>query len=141
MEKVYLKDLQPDEVIRRFKAGEVAKNDRFGISYKIIDDILCGIWGDGGVTYNVAIAIDKDELSYFEEPEELKFELGNRYKTRDGHCAIFHYIDKNNNVFPYKFVIVGENHFYATDKDGRRYKDTENRLDIVAGWSDDDGAC
>lgn len=137
MKKVYLKDLQPNEVIRRFKAGEVAKNDRFGISYKIIGDILCGIWGDDGVTYNVAIAIDKDELSYFEEPEKLKFEPGNRYKTRDGHCAIFHYIDRNNNVFPYKFVIVGENYSYATGEDGRRFKDTENRLDIVAEWSDD----
>lgn len=138
MKRVYLKDLQPDEVIRRLKSGEVVKHIRGNYEKKLIDGVICTIFNKKGHIINDCIT--SDESAYFEEPEELKFELGTRYKTRDGHCAIFHYIDKNNNVFPCKFVIVGENYFYATDKDGRCYKDTENRLDIVSEWSDD-GKC
>lgn len=42
MKKVYLKDLQPDEVIRRLKAGEVAKVEDSEYVFKFIDGMLCG---------------------------------------------------------------------------------------------------
>ena len=41
--KTYLKDLTPDEVIRRLKAGEVVKHEKGNYEKKWIDGIICTI--------------------------------------------------------------------------------------------------
>lgn len=142
MKKVYLKDLTPDEVIRRLKAGEVLKTIDEDTEMKIVEGLLCSFYKDGSFTINGDFHIDKDldKYYYFEEPEELKLEDGKCYKTRDGHCAICHYIDKKDNMFPYKFVVVGEYVAFSTNEDGRLYKNTEDKLDLISEWSNEDVA-
>ena len=70
--KTYLKDLRPDEVIRRLKAGEVVKHDMISDKYKIIDGMLWGFFDDGDISCNDSIRISRDSEYYFETPDELK---------------------------------------------------------------------
>lgn len=62
--KTYLKDLSPEEVISRLKAGEVVKVKGEKYTYKMIDGILCGLYGNGGFDFNTTIF--KSEQHYFE---------------------------------------------------------------------------
>lgn len=133
MKKVYLKDLQPDEIIRRLKAGEVVKSGSEIIKW--IDGILCTLYNDGEITYNPLISVSKNSSCYFEEPEELKLEVGKCYRTRDGRKAFISVVD---DMYAYGIIegnsVVttwGHNGVCDTDDDGG---------DIISEWSDDDVA-
>lgn len=135
--KTYLKDLTPDEVIRRLKAGEVVKNERTTTILKIIDGMVCRIWADGDIDYNMSISINKTADDYFEYPYNIKLEVGGRYKNKGGdQVCIFCCV---NNI--YKGVIMGTFDIFEWNEYGSYYKDgTESQLDIISEWSDDDVA-
>lgn len=139
MKKVYLKDLQPDEIIRRLKAGEVFKEEKGNYEKKLIDGIICTIYANNKYIINDYL-ISNDETSYFEEQEELKLEVGKCYKTRDGRKAFI--ASKNNNSdYPFWGIIEGYTKgeiWQENGKYGALWK--ENRLDLISEWSDDDVA-
>lgn len=138
MKKVYLKDLQPDEVIRRLKAGEVVKcetdeHEPMKGQYKMIDGVLCGFFEGGDILYGAAI--EQDNGFYFEEPEKLKIEVRKPYKTKDGRKAFISVVD---DMYAYGIIegnsVVttwGHNGVCDTDDDGG---------DLISEWSDDDVA-
>lgn len=88
MKKVYLKDLKPDEVIRRLKSGEVIKSKySTKAEIKMIGGVICRI-SEHEILYGGALVVYKSgagyDQYYFEEPEELELEDGKRYKTKSG---------------------------------------------------------
>lgn len=135
--KTYLKDLTPEEVIRRLKAGEVVENEKCKIKYKIIEGVLCGLWTDGGIDYNARIISDKEKGWYFETPDELKLEVGKCYKTRDGRMAFVNF--KDNKIS--SGVIVGSLDVFSWKEDGT-YLHTaiDSNYDLISEWSDYDVA-
>lgn len=137
MKKVYLKDLKPDEVIRRLKAGEVVKDEKSKEIIKMIEGILSFISPLGNIRLNIILNPLCPDY-YFEEPEKLKIEVGKCYKTRDGRKAFICYNDEK------------EDYFWGSiqaDIGGTRWKENglwirseENDIDLISEWSDDDVA-
>lgn len=134
--KTYLKDLTPDEVIRRLKAGESIKYDTSDAETKYCDGILLTIRHDGGYTINVQIRSCLNRVAYFETPDELKLEVGKCYKTRDGRKAFITIVNENDLV---SGVIENDNSIIHWHKDGVHTRtEKEHDLDVVAEWSDED---
>lgn len=140
MTKTYLKDLKPDEVIRRLKAGEVLKDKDSKTIVKIVDGFICAFRSNGEFTINDGVFSDCDtrELQYFETPDELKLEVGKCYKTRDGRKAFVSYYDKNKNE--YLGCIQDEDVVVYWCENGLWYENEESNEDLVSEWSDDDVA-
>lgn len=136
MKKVYLKDLQPDEVIRRLKAGEVVKDDKGKYEKKLIDGIICTIYNDKGYVINDYLI--SDVSAYFEEPEELKLEVGKCYRTRDGRKAFISYYIAD--IDRYNGIVYGDKSIRTWSPNGESTRDSMD-YDIVAEWRDDDGKC
>ena len=132
--KTYLKDLTPDEVIRRLKAGEVAKGEDCII--KMVDGVPCIYYGDGTVNFNILIILDKLTEIYFETPDELKLEVGKCYKTRDGRKAFVY----SHMGTTWKGVLVEIDGMLSWENDGRVYTSGEHDFDLISEWSDDDVA-
>lgn len=136
--KKYLKDLTPEEVIRRLKAGEMVKDDRCDVVVKMIDDIISSVFSDGSIRLNVTLDLFDDD-SYFETPDELKLEVGKCYKTRDGRKAFVCFFMYGVNR--YKGVIVGESFCksgYEWDEKGLLRNYMLSEVDLISEWSDDD---
>lgn len=137
--KTYLKDLTPDEVIRRLKVGEVVKNYDATKTYKIVDGMLCEFLPSGGVNYNIALQIWMNSNFYFETPDELKLEVGKCYKTRDGRKAFISIQNKLDKKF--SGIYVGCNSCCAWFNDGcYKIDKSESSFDLISEWSDDDVA-
>ena len=135
--KTYLKDLTPDEVIIRLKAGEEVNASQSKVKYKVIDGVLCGLWSDGEIDYNARIIGNKERVWYFETPDELKLEVGKCYKTRDGRKA-FVYLEVGDY---FRGVVEGDDKIYVWDGKGQySNRAMECRLDLISEWSDDDVA-
>lgn len=107
--KTYLKDLTPEEVIRRLKAGEVVKNETTSYVCKVIDGVLCGFRSDGEININTTFTIAKGGKYYFETPDELKLEVGKCYRTRDGRKAFVAVVDDK-----YVFGVIEDDRVTAT---------------------------
>lgn len=136
--KTYLKDLTPDEVIRRLKAGEVLKCEERVVT-KLVEGMLCTYYADDNIRLNSSIYIDdfaKENL-YFETPDELKLEVSKRYKTKDGRMA---FISLEVGEF-FSGVVEGDNSILVWNKKGE-YSDRVigDNLDLISEWSDDDVA-
>lgn len=132
--KTYLKDLTPEEVIRRLKAGEVIKNEQEKNIIKYIDDVLCNFCENGTVEYNTNFWICNCSY-YFETPDELKLEVGKCYKTRDGRKA-FVYLEVGDY---FSGVVEGDDKIYVWNEKGEySNRAMECRLDLISEWSDDD---
>lgn len=134
--KTYLKDLAPEEVIRRLKAGEVVKHEKGNYEKKWIDGIICTIFNSGGFIVNDFLR--EDESAYFETPDELKLEVGKCYKTRDGRKAFVFFYDEDENE--YYVCVQGINDVMYFNGDGSMDVDQEHDLDLISEWSDDDVA-
>ena len=133
--KTYLKDLTPDEVIRRLKAGEAIKNAVDDTeSYKFLDGFIVK-HNDDGYFLSCELYLSESPL-YFETPDELKLEVGKCYKTRDGRKAFVYKYD--NPVF--QGVLVESDGLLSWGKDGRVFISREDDLDLISEWSDDDVA-
>ena len=137
MKKVYLKDLQLDEVIRRLKSGEILKNEQSKSQIKYIDGVLCRICENGTIEYNTNFWTC-NIAHYFEEPEELKLEVGKPYKTKSGEKAFI--TDFNKYTRKYRGVIVGINEEFFSWQVQGILDGTDHAYDIVAEWGDDDVA-
>ena len=136
MKKVLLKDLQPDEVIRRLKAGEVVKDECSKEIIKMIEGILCSVSDLGNTRLNILLNPLCPDY-YFEEPEELKLEVGKFYRTRDGRKVFIFITDDYN----YRGVIENSNNDFAWREKGKSvYSTDDNNLDLVSEWSDEDVA-
>ena len=136
--KTYLKDLTPEEVIRRLKTGEVLKEDDSKTITKLVDGVWCTYCQNGAIVLNDDFILDSDarQYNYFETPDELKLEVGKCYKTRDGRKAFVYKYD--NPVF--QGVLVESDGLLSWGKDGRVFISREDDLDLISEWSDDDVA-
>lgn len=133
--KTYLKDLTPEEVIRRFKAGEVAKNS-LNQEVFIIDGVFCERVKDN--KFNINISLFHCENFYFETPDELKPEVGKCYKTRDGRKAFISYVAKDDEMC--FGCIQDDNTVTSWHKNGSFFAEEIDNLDLISEWSDDDVA-
>lgn len=95
--KTYLKDLSPEEVIRRLKAGEVVKCEKTNFVYKVIDDLPCIIYDDGEVVYNASLTICKNGPFYFDTPtnSSLKSENATARETEERLLFLVKYLMMN----------------------------------------------
>ena len=133
--KTYLKDLTPEEVIRRLKAGEVVKHDNGNYEKKLIEGIICTFFNSGGFVVNDALSDNSSE--YFETPDELKLEVGKCYKTRDGRKAFISIQNKLDKKF--SGIFVGCNSCCAWFNDGcYKIDKSESSFDLISEWRDDD---
>lgn len=134
--KTYLKDLTPDEVIRKLKAGEVVNFESSKEKIKIIDGIISGFYPNGDTMLNVSLDLT-DDILYFETPDELKIEVGKCYRTRDGRKAFISYYEASTDK--YYGIIYGENLMRSWNPNGECLTVCENK-DLISEWSDDDVA-
>ena len=134
MKRVYLKDLPIDEVIRRLKAGKILKNEQNKGQIKYINGVLCKICENGTIEYNTNFWTC-NVVHYFEEPEELKLEVGKCYRTRDGRKA---FISVVNDM--YACGIIEGNSVVTTWGHNGVCDNDDDGEDIISEWSDDDVA-
>lgn len=101
MKKIYLNTLTPEEIIKRFKNGDVAKyecEDDDPREAMLIDGFIVKKYlarGKSVFEISSGIYIDENDDYYFEEQEEFKVEKTGKYKTRDGRIAYVSYIEEN----------------------------------------------
>lgn len=138
MGKTYLKDLKPDEVIRRLLAGEVLREDDSKIKIKLVEGMICTYFSNGSVLINDSVLFDDNnkEDFYFETTDELKLEVGKCYKTRDGRKAFVCYYNKEDNE--YHGCILGSDTVVCWCENGLWYENEENGPDLISEWRDDE---
>lgn len=138
--KTYLKDLTPEEVIRRLKAGEVLKEDDSKTITKLVEGVWCTYYQNGSIGLNDGFNLDSDarQYYYFETPDELKLEVGKCYKTRDGRKAFVSSIMLDSE-FPFLGIIENCAKTENWLENGKfNIYQPENDLDLISEWSDDD---
>lgn len=133
--KTYLKDLTPEEVIKRLKAGEVVKYNNDIVQIKYIDGVLCKFSYGKIIEYNTNFST-YGVIYYFETSDELKLEVGKCYKTRDGRKAFINCEDLSS----YSGCVVGSDEVFLWGYNGLLYENQENDIDLISEWSDDDVA-
>lgn len=105
--KTYLKDLTPEEIIKRLKNGEIIKfdgNNAFHI--KMIDGIICRFYNRNNFVINGEF--DNDGF-YFETEEPFEIKEAGLYKTRDGRKVFVSDISKNpNRIYKISGIIEGD---------------------------------
>lgn len=137
--KTYLKDLTLEEIIRRLKAGEVLKEDDSKTITKLVEGVWCTYYQNGSIGLNDNFILDSEakQYNYFENPDELKLEVGKCYKTRDGRKAFI----STQSMADKKFlgVVVGCNSCWSWFNDGcYKIDKSESSFDLISEWSDDD---
>ena len=145
--KTYLKDLTPEEVIRRLKAGEVLIEDDSKTITKLVEGVWCTYCPDGSIWLNDGFNLNEKQYNYFETPDELKLEVGKCYKTRDGRKAYIFIKPIKYGIDYFEGVIIGELKHFTWTESGL-YVEQElnpefkvlNNLDLISEWSDDDVA-
>jgi hypothetical protein len=129
--KTYLKDLTPEEIIRRLKNGEVAKIENRKNFYKMIDGVLCYV-GESGFIINDVILIGEYN-EYFETEEPLIFEQGKFYKTREGKKA---YISRITATYIYG-IVTEKTSSEIWKLDGTHWnKEEPHKNDLISKWED-----
>lgn len=139
--KTYLKDLTPEEVIRRLKAGGVVKYPDSKLEIKMIDDVICR-FSEHEIVYGTFLTVCTYGAGcseyYFETPDELKLEVGKCYKTRDGRKA---FVSSYNSSTKYcRGAVIDFLNLAVWTENGLYLYATESGLDLVSEWSDDDVA-
>lgn len=135
MDKTYLKDLKPDEVIRRLQAGEVVRYDNVTATSKLIEGFLCDVFTDGDYRIGSYISARSQPQAYFITPDELKLEVGKCYRTRDGRKAFVSYYVSSINKFV--GIIHGENTTRTWGLNGECSTVCMNN-DLISEWRDDE---
>ena len=130
--KTYLKDLTPEEIIKRLKNGESVKVDCYDcedriIYIKMIDGIICRFFDDGDIMIGTGFGI---ENCYFETEEHFEIKETGLYVTRDGIEAYISKIDKD-----YVYGVINNNNLMNIwHKNGMLDLGEENDLDIISKW-------
>lgn len=131
--KTYLKDLTPEEIIRRLKNGEVPKSPLSREIIKLVDGVLFMKKEDGSIIVNPRFEITSDLYFETEEPFEIK-ETG-FYRTRVGAKVYVNSIDENR-----KKVIGGviewADKYYYWDRNGVYCSGREDAKDIISKWEE-----
>ena len=131
--KTYIKDLTPEEIIKRLKNGEIIKFDCDNTFHiKMIDGIICRIYEN---YFIINGGFDNDGF-YFETEEPLTFEQGKFYKTRDGKKAFVSFIAGDGRKYPVSGIICGEALTSAWETNGRIITDNQSDQDIISKWED-----
>lgn len=138
MTRTYLKDLKPEEVVRRLKNGEKVYIKGDGdFYYKMIDGVICEY--DGNIVdigCSILINATNRDLLYFETEDKKPFQITHTglYKTRDGRKAFIKFIGGMANG-----VIEGQDGYNAWSLQGWHYDlSCKDDVDIVSEWSDKD---
>ena len=132
VKKIYLKDLTPEEIIRRLKNGEVIRFSTTNSTIKMIDGVICyinsveKIIGDN-------IHIFNDYNKYFEEEEAFKIKKTGLYKTRDGNKVFVCKLYKNS----CRGIFDGDDNTNIWFLDGfYNSTKTSSPYDIISEWED-----
>lgn len=130
MKKTYLSTLEPEEIIKRLKNGEVINDEESISTIKMIDGVIVKEYAQE-MTFNYAFTVDSVDDYYFEEEEKFEITETGLYKTREGGRVFISAIED------YAFGIVeGEKirrDWYLTGRFGEGLK---SRIDIVSKWED-----
>ena len=130
--KTYLKDLTPEEIIKRLKNGEVVKIEHSGSYIKMIDGITVRFYPLHKPYINATINLD-DKDFYFETEEPLTFEEGKFYKTREGKKA---YISRITTTYFYG-IITGKTSLDTWNLKGMHWYDkSPHKNDLISKWED-----
>ena len=135
--KTYLKDLTPEEIIKRMKNGEVIKIKDCEDYLKMIDGVLCRFYSSGDVGFGAVIYRDPNDV-YFETEEPFKIEDIGFYKTRNKRKVFISSILGKNFIG----IVTGEtNAFKWTDKGeilttgkDKNFETIDSNLDIISKW-------
>ena len=129
--KTYIKDLTPEEIIKRLKNGEVFKSRLRSDEIKLVDGVLFMKKEDGSVIINPRFEITSDLYFETEEPFEIK-EAG-FYKTRDGRKVFVSKIYDDCIIG----LIDGEEELQNWNLNGFVFNDKrEENQDIISKWED-----
>lgn len=129
--KTYLKDLTPEEIIKRLKNGEVPKSLLNRGIIKLVDGVMFMAKTDGSIIINPRLEITYD--LYFETEEPLTFEEGKFYKTRDGKKA---YISRITTTYIYG-IITEKTSSETWELDGTHWnKEHPHKNDLISKWED-----
>ena len=132
--KTYLKDLTPEEIIKRLKNGEIIENEEGDDTIiKYYDGVICRVYEDGSYEINVSFTTDAACVYYFETEEPLTFEQGKFYKTREGKKA---YISKITTTYIYG-IITGKTSMDTWHLNGMRWHNGDkHKNDLISKWED-----
>lgn len=130
--KTYLKDLTPEEIIKRLKNGEVIKIENSVEYIEMIGGIICYHSNDGDVIVGASIFKNQGNR-YFETEEPLTFEEGKFYKTREGKKA---YISRITTTYFYG-IITGKTSLDTWNLKGMHWYDkSPHKNDLISKWED-----
>jgi len=137
--KTYLKNLTPEEIIKRLKNGEILHPVNPDFYIKMIDGVLCEFYNNELKFINVQVGSvyrpDSNEGYdfYFETEEPLTFEQGKFYKTRDGKKA---YISRITTTYIYG-IITEKTSSETWELDGTHWnKELPHKNDLISKWEE-----
>ena len=131
--KTYLKDLTPEEIIRKLKAGEVVKNETSNA--RIVEGMVC-LFRNEKLFAIGAFGVETDD--YFETTDELELEVGKFYRTRDGKKVVIIGIDYSREDYPFWGGVIGNCFSSSWASNGRFDLKRETKTDLISEWRDDE---
>ncbi len=137
--KTYIKNLTPEEIIKRLKNGEILYPVNPDYHIKMIDGVICEFYNNELQFINTQIGSvyrpDSNEGFdyYFETEESLTFEEGKFYKTREGKKA---YISRITTTYIYG-IITGKTSLDTWNLKGMHWYDkSPHKNDLISKWED-----
>lgn len=128
MPKVYVTD--EIQAINALKRGEILTCEANGFVYNMIQDTIICRDGNGRVCVGAPIDISQGDI-YYGEGEELCFEIGKFYKTKDNQKVLLGYKKGKSLVF----INQEDGDTYETDDMGRDFGEgVSSGRDIIAEW-------
>lgn len=134
--KTYLKNLTPEEIIKRLKNGEIIKSEEDDeIIIKYYDGVIYSSnkrFGD----YQINVSFmntGADEFYFDTEDSSLTFEEGKFYKTREGKKAYISRITKTR----FYGIITGKTSLDTWNHKGMHWYDkSPHKNDLISKWED-----
>lgn len=136
--KTYLKDLTPEEIIKRLKNGEIIKSEED-------DDIIIRYYDGviyssskrfGGYKINVSFVTDAACKYYFETEEPFEIKETGLYKTRDGRKVFVSHIGDSDNTYNVSGIILNDYLSKNWTIKGRINTGYKGHEDIISKWED-----
>ena len=133
MTKRYLKT--PEGVMDALRDGKKIEAGDF--EYRLVGEELIAI-NKTDKSWAVNAGIYSDDIPFIDEPEPLKLEVGNFYKTRAGLKVVVLHIDENSSdVCPVRVAVFDNIYAPYCVKETGEYTNCSNSVwDIVAPWEE-----
>jgi hypothetical protein len=132
--KTYIKNLTPEEIIKRLKNGEIVKIENSKEYFKMIDGVVCRFFDYGDIGIGSVLFKEPDDV-YFETEEPFEIKETGFYMTRACAKVYVNSIDENR-----KKVIGGviewEDKYFYWNKNGVYCSGREDAKDIIGKWKD-----